>query len=255
MKNQAILIIAYNRPNYLKILLDSLDCVLGIDNWDLYLSVDGSDMEAEFQQIEHMRSIQEIKWGTRVGISKHIIRSFVHLISNKYDRILYLEEDFIVRSDILLNWPEINADDTFFSMQSVSPVVCSHTLYSPLGNVITADKAMPLIEYYLSGKWHGKPWPTPVCPPVFLTPDMVDGYDAIFWTYLKDSNLKSMFRERSYVGHIGVNGTHFHNSDESNQLEAEIFTGDPSNWLENAATLFKKRLDWRGFVPKDFVYE
>jgi hypothetical protein len=106
---KAIVLTAYNRPDYLADVLDSWEAARGIDSWDFYISIDETDTEEFrevallanfFQQKKHANTFI-IRHKPKLGVLKHPYVVMDSLFSEGYDFVLRAEDDLVVSDGIL----------------------------------------------------------------------------------------------------------------------------------------------------------
>jgi len=101
---RAIAVIANNRPKYLRLTLDGISCCVGIDDWDLFVYVDGPASEKSKEFATFLPVIpMTIKFRPRrLGVLWNTIESIKETFwSLNYDAILWIEDDMLVRPDLL----------------------------------------------------------------------------------------------------------------------------------------------------------
>lgn len=242
---QGILVFEWQRPNYLSVCLDSLQRCQGIEDWPVYLSIDGpqhfDNFHDSFNRVAHV-----VPWETHAGNLWHVTRSLEFAFNCGLERVLFLDGDCIVRPDALVSLATPAQTDLFVSLTASGNGESSLRWLTPMGNVIEAERARPLLEYVMNCDWVGKQRPEHV-----ETMDCeYPGYDAVYCRYMLDAGLTTRYRSKSYAGHIGVVGLDCH----EHHLEQRLFSGDRSQWLDNAAALFREE-SHPTLVPADFRYE
>lgn len=103
---RALLLTAYNRPEYLREVLDSWSRVRDLDRWPLHITLDPSDKTDEM--IETIRAARlPIKPRvsvnpTRFGVLKNPYAGFERLFNDRlYDFVFRIEDDIVVSTDTL----------------------------------------------------------------------------------------------------------------------------------------------------------
>lgn len=240
MKN-CVLIFEWNRPRFLKICVDSIRAAK--DPWPTVICIDGCDQKEAMRPFADDAEVLKI-FDDHVGNLWHVVRSLKHAVNLGYDRMLFIDGDMIVRTDIFEMLKKAKPEWFVQSMESsLAPATC---WFSPLGNVIMADNASKIVKYAESKEWVGLSRPG---HEMKMSSDY-PGYDAVFCRYMVDNKLMSQHQVRSYVGHIGISGV---DNDLPHMID-EMFEGKPSKWLANAIRLFNPA-DSKAFVPLDFIYE
>jgi hypothetical protein len=110
MKLSPIAIFAFNRPDHLRELINSLKQNPEFCNSDLYIFIDGPRNETEKAQIEKVKDVvaSEIEHlncevnlqTTNRGLSRSLLSGIDHIFE-KHDRIIVLEDDLIVSPHFL----------------------------------------------------------------------------------------------------------------------------------------------------------
>jgi glycosyltransferase involved in cell wall biosynthesis len=105
---KAIVLTAYNRPEYLSETLESWNQVRGLEDWDFFVFVDPSDRQWEVVQtlgvLDVTKSIQINP--ERYGVLLNPWVAFETTFGRGYDFVLRIEDDIVVSDDILeyFNW-------------------------------------------------------------------------------------------------------------------------------------------------------
>lgn len=241
---QALLLFEHARPRCLQICLDSLARCVDISNWPIILSIDGSAHLADFAPL-FSRVAHVIPWASRAGNLNHVVRSLDFIAAAGYKRVLFMDGDCILRPDALSQLHE-TPEALFTSLTAIADGATLAPWFCPLGNLITADRLQPLLSWVKAGAYVGLPHPVTHSPMAANE----SAYDAVFCAYLLARQQKTQFAARSFLGHIGLSGTNHAGTPE---LEAALFSGDPSTWLDNAAHLFDP-VRHPAFRPENFRY-
>lgn len=101
---RALLLTAYNRPEYLREVLDSWSRVREIDQWPLHVMLDPSDKTDEMIDVirsSGLRARTSIN-PTRFGVLKNPYVGFDRMFNAKgYEFVFRIEDDIVVSTDIL----------------------------------------------------------------------------------------------------------------------------------------------------------
>jgi hypothetical protein len=105
MRSAALAIFAYRRPNHLRRLLQSLSENLGVEEFQVYLFIDGPRTEIDFELVQKVTLTAEdfskklnlhvISSPVNLGLATSI-KSNVSKLFEKYDTLIVLEDDLIV---------------------------------------------------------------------------------------------------------------------------------------------------------------
>jgi len=145
----AIVIVAYNRPEPLKRLLDSVSKGIYPDeSIDLIISIDKSDNE-NIEKIAH-----EFVWSfgqktiiqheSRLGLKKHILSCGD--LTYQYENIILLEDDLVVSPAFYLFAKKV------IGISDQKKQICGYALYSPTFNEVSFINFQPLnagSDYFL----------------------------------------------------------------------------------------------------------
>jgi hypothetical protein len=111
MRSAAVAIFAYRRPNHLRRLLQSLSENHGIEEFQVYLFIDGPRTEIDFELVQKVTLTAEdfskqlnlhvVSSPVNLGLATSI-RSNVSKLFEKYDTLIVLEDDLIVSKYFLI---------------------------------------------------------------------------------------------------------------------------------------------------------
>ena len=111
MRSAAVAIFAYRRPNHLRKLLQSLSENYGVEEFEVYLFIDGPRTEIDFELIQKVTLTAEdfsnelnlhvLSSPVNLGLATSI-RSNVSKLFEQYDTLIVLEDDLIVSKYFLL---------------------------------------------------------------------------------------------------------------------------------------------------------
>lgn len=106
---KAIVLTAFNRPSYLKQVLESWSNVRGAQGWDFIARIEPSELEREvrkeFEDLDlfgpEFASFQIITNDMVLGVLEHPYVAFQDLFDDGYDFVVRAEDDLLVSDDIL----------------------------------------------------------------------------------------------------------------------------------------------------------
>lgn len=239
---QAICIFAYNRPNYLKITLEGINRIRGVDKWDIWVCVDGG---GEIEQ--HQKLINKYNGfirSERFQSLNHFTFSLKMLVDKGYERIVYLYDDLLLTTDTIEYLDSIKRGNEFF----YSLEYMGHPKwYLPHGNMIYSDGFEELFNYVVLRKYIGKSFIGEVYAGLVLNDTSF--YDAVFLRFMTDYSKETRYAGKQYSGHFGVSGITVTNELEHQQL----FNGPETQWFENAIYLLEHS-DNNAIYPRGFKY-
>ena len=240
----AIMVWEWKRPHYLRICLDSLAKCRGIEQWPILLSIDGPEFVSQFEEL-FRRVTHVIPWKTHEGNLHHISRSLRFIFDAGYERVLFMDGDCILRTDTLELLPDHEPGYLFIGLTKGTGDGRVQW-FAPSGNVLGRNEALPLLDWIEREGWVGKQRPGEKS----VMRSDYSGYDGPYCRYMIDHGLFTRYRDKSYIGHIGVCGVDCH----APEIEAELMAGHPDQWLQNAIRMFNHKRH-PAFVPEDFRYE
>jgi hypothetical protein len=256
MPTRGLLVIAHNRPRYLRLTLEGLARCEEFDKWELCVAIDGVAREKPDDFNSWLPNLpMRIFWReNNIGILRNTVESIKYLFdTNLYDSIMWVEDDMLVRPDIL----KVAKTYKYPSLVSFREKGISMVRYTPPPNLIGKDTFNILYEWIQARKYVGL-WDARRDRPI---PEDESGHDCVVGAWIHDYNITVCREPKSYVLHFGLRGKNQGQepTDEARRLEADIFDGKPSGWIENLLRVFKQ-LDGSDPIhkimyPKDFSYE
>lgn len=254
-KKLGIAIVAYNRPHYLYVTLDSLSRVAGIDKYSIYCFFDNINKSMRILQDEVMcnfRVENAFFSDEKLGVLWNVTLTYDRMFGKGYDEVLLFEDDVIHCTDMLQFVENVKRDAFFYNL--MSKVEAVEVIYRAFGNLLEKKNFLLLYDWLRKEKYIGRP--------NFRETAILhknSGHDAIYARFLKDHEFKTHFSDKFYVAHIGLGGSHSKAS-ARDQIEIfqRIFTiGERRNWLKNAIreieSDFPKSLE-SIFKPRGFKY-
>lgn len=258
---RSLLIISYNRPKHLYVTLESIFGIKNLTDWDVAVSLDyqeDENIDVETDEMLAYFPVDRIYRSCRhKGILDNLTDSLSYEFSAGSEEVIFLEDDFIVRSDTLQYVDNVGREEFMIALSGDEYGVVVH--YRPRGNLITRKNFAELCEWIKSRKYIGLE--SGLTPGYFFT--MKDtGHDAIFSRFVNKYAKMIRFPSEFYVAHFGISGIHLSlppYAEEARIAELEIFSGDRSKWLENVLSAFKNtqyspRIQSR-LWPKEFEYK
>jgi hypothetical protein len=157
MRNSAIAIFAYKRPDHLSNLFQSLLKNDGIENLDIFVFIDGPKSQAELKLVEEVKSVA-LSFAVQInlqinsslinlGLANSIKTNVSHLFK-QYDSLIVLEDDLIV-SKYFLSFV-LEGLEVFEN----NPKISSISGYSyPIGNVSDNGYLLPGADCWGWATW------------------------------------------------------------------------------------------------------
>lgn len=249
--------LAYNRPRYLYVALDSLFRVRGIEDCHVgvFLDYDPDSREA-MEEVISQFDVQTAVFhqAQLMNFANHSF-SLSYMCDMGFSELLYIEEDHIVRTDTL-SYLEGAPRDAFFLSLYHAVTVERASRYCPLGNLVTAQNYAILRDWIDHKKYYGLKRPG--------TAQILDenamGYDAIYYAFLVATGYETRFSPAHYVAHFGIVGWNHKNPDEGTvQVETRMFSGPRETWMDNVLREFHSeghpQAVAQRFIPRRFEYQ
>lgn len=253
-----IAIIAYNRPRYLHVTLDSIFRCRHVGRYGVFLYVDGGP-GSDQAGIKDVAGSWPLAGALYHAANLNNMHNIIFAMGDRFEdgakEVLLLEEDYILRPDTLRYLQRCPRDAFFLSLMQAWDTEECRVDYSPRGNLLGREAFSELRHWiesraydgldrpYAGGKLHAS----------------LTGHDAIFCAFLYATGRRSRFADRPYLATFGLAGRNAPAADAAfHELEARMFAGSRDLWLGNVVRIletndysnrFKLRL-W----PRDFSY-
>lgn len=223
----ALLLTAYNRPQYLRETLESWSKVRNFKHWPLHVQLEPSDKQDEMieilRQIDHPRLFITVN-NSLQGVLKNPWTGFDRLFrAKRYDFVVRMEDDIVVSTDILeyFEW----AMTHFKEDEKVLLVQAESGEYGDENLVELSTGFSP----YVWGTWQDR-WVNKIGPTWDLDYSTYNGYPGrqSGWDWNLNTRLipkwgmKLVKPIASRALHIGLQGTHASETElSSNSYKAE----------------------------------
>ena len=240
------LVIAYDRPKYLDVTLESVYRIHGIEKHPVMVTVDGGGRHRE-EVLEVLKKYPVdgyIMHKHNQGILNHITFSVANMMQWGYDEVVYLEEDLVVRPDVL-EYLETARRDTFFislSRQESDSSAQLRLTYLPSGNLVRSDCFFQLVDYVKSGAYIGtKAAASSIATANPERDGFANAYTGHHPVYVSFANIHSKLScvpPVQYTQHFGAVGAHFGLKHDKRELE--LFSCPREAWLGNILKEAKK---------------
>lgn len=252
---RSILITAWNRPRYLYVTLTSVYKMKGIEDWEVVLIIDRTDNPGDTETILAMMSSFPIDRTYIASRKRGNLDSLICGISFEFSRgaeeVIFIEDDFLLRSDLLKYLDTVVRKDFLISFSGAYSKSIIH--YRPRGNLITRENFPELCEWIMSRKYVGEK--RSATKNQIL--DMKSfGHDAIFSVFVEKYSKYVSFPAQFYVGDfgiVGMNSPEVKATDETLEIQSRMFSGPKYSWMDNVANLMKIQAHER-FWPPEFIY-
>jgi GT2 family glycosyltransferase len=118
--NEAILIVVYNRPQYLKEVLDSISKAYNIENFDIFFNID-YDAKSFYRNMllirKFLRKTNKQFFKNNIQINKPALgcganhkHGLTRVFSQGYKNIVCIEDDIIVAPDIFVLFNQVRKE-------------------------------------------------------------------------------------------------------------------------------------------------
>ncbi|OBQ40723.1 MAG: hypothetical protein AN484_22140 [Aphanizomenon flos-aquae WA102] len=224
-----VAITAYNRPKLLYSCLKNLSRSHKVEEWEIWISVDPSDVTNEIVSIIESFANQNLKVNfvvndSRLGVRKNPYKLLQWCFGNKASLVLYLEDDVLISSDCLDFSEAIseipNFSNNYLCANLLTTTCNSHSVlcppiedYSKLANILVENKffsslGIILNKYQFINYFEPNWFNYPLKLRNFQGAE-TDGWDLAINDYLLSNQklfvLQSMIPR---ISHHGIHGTH-----------------------------------------------
>jgi hypothetical protein len=238
MNKFGVVVLAYNRPNYLYVTLDSLFRNKSIDKVDVGVYIDGgSDNIHDVLNVVNGFGVNHIHVNdTNLMVLNSLMSALGDLFYNrKYDKVLYIEDDHILRTDTIEYCLSTNIEEFVLCLSGNGGKARD---YRPKGNVITKD------NFDILNDWIGKRMyvgtARPNHPDQILAED-TKIHDAVFYSFIVQHQLLSQFAPEFYVATFGVRGVHSRKVNIVDHIIERFFSGDRDTWVDNVVEVIMEQ--------------
>lgn len=248
MKTHAIFVMAYSRPNYLYVCLDSIRHCHDVKNWDVWVSFDNGPKAISHHFCSEILPFYTITSPIALGNRDHPTEMLRCARYFDYQRILFVEDDMMFGPDLLTwireqegNWSGTISSHSFGETAPREQV--AHMSSAPCS--LSAAQADALISFMDSKAYIGL---NNVCINQPITPDVT--YDVCWHAWCFRTLTACLFSPKQLSFNFGFNGMHYKNA----RFDSLAFKGPRSLWLTNVNGLsrdpeFATLTRTRGFVP------
>lgn len=253
-----IAILAYNRPRYLYVALDSLSLVDGIEDCHVGVFVDyDPDTRAATEEV-----ISHFDVKTAVFHERHLRNlanqcfALSYMCDMGFPEVLYFDGDVIIRTDTLAYISAAPRDAFFLSLYRTIRPCPRGPHYCPLGNLVTSQDYRVLRDWIDRKQYCGLQ--RPGTDQIF--DETTSAYDGVYYAFLVSTGYETRFAPLNYAAHFGIVGWNHKNPDEATlEVERRMFSGPRETWMENVLREFHsegqaERVRER-FIPRDFEYK
>lgn len=236
----AFVVIAWNRPNYLYIVLSSIFRIVGIEGCPVFVAVDGEGGREE--EIKSVLSQFPLSgWlirDRRFRPAKHYVTSIRAIMDYGYEEVVYIAEDLLVRPDALRYLQQAERDGFFLCLKGTHNVL-KEGHYSGWGDLVQKETFGELYDYVISGEYIGEmDW----LRHIPLTAKA--GEDTVFSTFMRARGKSTRFPDKAYTVHFGLRGLNYTLPNAAClELEKELFSGPRDRWLDNAIAIVERTYD------------
>ena len=238
MRDLCVAVMAFNRPKFLYVSLDSIFRNSSINDVGVNVYIDGGGTNLQ----------DMLNTATSFPIDKvHVhsknlmtLNSIMFALSDilyggNYKKCFYLEDDHIIRSDTIKHCLEVETKEFFYCLGGKNGRGID---YRPKGNMIDADKFPILDEWIKDKKYIGMPRPGNSNQ---ILQYGFSGHDAIFTAFMKTNSLFTEYAPEHYVATFGVFGIHSINGGGFGYLTDRFFAGDKNIWLDNVVKVLSEQ--------------
>lgn len=263
---RSLLILSYNKPKHLHVTLDSIYKMEGIEKWVVAVSNDfqeDPDIDAEINEtLAHFPIHRVYRCCRNKGILDHLTDSISYEFSSGATEVIFLEDDFILRSDTLQYADSIGREEFMVCLSGGVDRVVGH--YRPKGNLITRKNFIELLHWIKCRRYVGlehkiryidrEPEGTG-----YIFDMKHSNHDAVYAIFVDRKRKMVRFPSTFYVAHFGITGIH-RDTEEGRAIEAKVFSGDRTEWLPNMLSVLKNREQYSPVVqrrlwPEEFEYK
>lgn len=266
-----ICVVAKERPDYLYVTLDSIFRMHGIEKCHVAVYLDGV-LSPELRR-KHTLTVSEFPVKKVVfQTDRPLLVFYSHMFafrdmfSDGYDEVLLLEEDIIVRTDVLQYLESMPRDAFSYDLYRANVRAQGECLTSRSFRSFAV--MLPKVNFEYMARWfdallhRGQLWlgaqkDVRIYEIGMLEHICVDGLWCVFAR--EHNTVERMPPSFSYVYHFGVRRYTIKPSPEVLELEQQMFAGEKSSWLDNVLRLVPPYQTndpvEAVLIPSGFVYD
>lgn len=267
---KAVLVLGYKRPRYLYLTLQGLFRVRGIEDYDVFVFIDGNKeyKKANKKVISHFNVKKSIFRKYRLNGLLHTTHSLKTVFDYGYDSILYIENDYLLRPDTIEYIEEAKKDCFFLSLIRKQPDRKVRRQNKLKDGIDLQMREKKIIQAFRDGRnkvehQFGSSDIFQSYSPrgnLILASDFEElfnytvrlefmgkkrlpkggtlnsvwgGHDKVFNRFLNDKNHCCRYADKHYIFHFGVCGWH----QKDKEIEKKIFVGSRKEWFDNLVSI------------------
>ena len=232
MKDRAIFVMAYSRPNYLYVTLDSIRKCRNVSDWDLWVSFDEGPEAGDHRMCMKTGGFHAVLNGHNLNNHNHPTEILRVSRNMGYSKILFCEDDELF-SPSLLDWVKEQENNWTGTISTLYPADkanegIGHHSASPA--LLMAEHADSLIKFMDTRGYAGRPNVLTGTP---INDNMT--YDVCWWDWYQVTQTRCRYAPRQLCFNFGFNGMNYKNP----RFDNLAFNGPPSTWLSNVIGLSK----------------
>jgi len=261
MKDLCVAVLAFDRPEFLYVTLDSIFRNKRVDEVDVNVYIDGGS--TKLQEVrETISEFNVNKVTSRIGNIKNFWSTVLALrdsFNMGYQKCFFIEDDHIIRTDTI-DWCLNN--DSKETLVSLCGKGSASKTYRPRGCMINKDKFVDfdtrwvLTMDFVGTIRHGVP-----VEDQRVLHYCECAFDSVCYGYMVECNKFMDYAGDYYTAHFGIRGVNANIQDEETaQLYNLMFSGDKRDWIINISTIIEEgnysdRHNLNLFPKKEFHYK
>lgn len=254
----AIAVIAYKRPRYLRVTLEALFKVNGIEKCPVSVYFDGGlelKVRRQQEEVAFKFPVDRVVFRkSNVGCLRNVVDGIHSSFKYGFNNVVYIEDDVILRPDTLRYVSDLTRDAAFYNLCQAGNTRAR--MYTPVANMIERSTFEPLYSWVMAGKHIGTIRPNTDKP---ITAEMTS-HDAVFYSYLVLHEIQTRYPDKSYAAHFGLWGMNHGLNDDEKEFEQYMFSGPVEKWLPRIIGIIHREesipdpVKSELFLPKSFRY-